>query len=81
MNEESRTKRVRGPAPRTGEVLRVGELCERGEMEIEVEAEGGFIERIILKGEEEDWKAFKEASRVGRREWVCEVREAISDIL
>lgn len=73
LYDESSMKSVRGPAPRAGDVLVMGGLG--------VEVEGGFIERIILKGDEVDLKALREDSRVGSKDRVREIREAISDML
>lgn len=78
LYDESRMNSVRGPAPRTGSELLIGGALGLGEVIVE----GGLMERIILKGVEVDcWKDLREASRVGRRDRVWEIREAISDIL
>ena len=64
-------KRVRGLAPRTGSELKTASFG----------LDGGLIDRIILKGFDDDLKALRAISRVGNKDRVLEIRDAISSMI
>lgn len=63
-------KRVLGPAPRTGSELTMASFG----------LDWGSIDRITLKGFDDDWKELRADSRVGSRDRVLDIRAAMSSI-